>query len=247
MNIETKKLRDLTPAEYNPRKDLKPGDPEYEKLKRSLDEFGYVEPIIWNRQTGRIVGGHQRVRAMMDLGITEADVVVVDFDEEREKGLNIALNKISGEWDKDKLALLITDLQAADFDVSLTGFDPDEIDDLLGGNDEAKEDDFDVQAELDKPAFSMPDDLWQIGKHRVACGDSTDPVVFEKLLGEIRVNLVCTDAPYFVDLNSASGKIKNDNLNDKEAYEFLMKVFTNLKNAMAMDASIYEFYATMKS
>lgn len=248
LNIKTLQLTDLNPAIYNPRITLKPGDPEFEKLKNSILNFGYVELIVVNARTGNtVISGHQRLNVLKEIGIKEAECVLVDLDVEAEKALNIAMNKVNGEWDKDKLALLITDLQAADFDVSLTGFDPDEIDDLLGGNDEAKEDDFDVQAELDKPAFSMPGDLWQIGKHKVVCGDSTDPAVFEKLLGENKVNLVCTDAPYFVDLNSASGKIRNDNLNDKEAYEFLMKVFTNLKNAMAMDASIYEFYATMKS
>ena len=247
MIIETKKLQELIPADYNPRKDLQPGDPEYEKLKRSIDEFGYVDPIIWNKRTGRICGGHQRFKILKAQGVEEAEVVIVDFDEEKEKAFNIALNKVNGDWDKDKLALLITDLQASDFDVSLTGFDPAELDDLMGSDSDAKDDNFDVQAELEKPAFSLPGDIWTIGKHRVICGDSTDPTVFERLLQDTKVNLVCTDAPYFVDLNSTSGKIKNDNLNDKEAYEFLMKVFTNLKNAMAIDASIYEFYAMMKS
>lgn len=247
MIIETKKLQELIPADYNPRKDLQPGDPEYEKLKRSIDEFGYVDPIIWNKRTGRICGGHQRFKILKAQGVEEAEVVIVDFDEEKEKAFNIALNKVNGDWDKDKLALMITDLQASDFDISLTGFDPAELDDLMGSDSDAKDDNFDVQAELEKPAFSLPGDIWTIGKHRVICGDSTDPTVFERLLQDTKVNLVCTDAPYFVDLNSTSGKIKNDNLNDKEAYEFLMKVFTNLKNAMAIDASIYEFYATMKS
>lgn len=247
MIIETKKLQELIPADYNPRKDLQPGDPEYEKLKRSIDEFGYVDPIIWNKRTGRICGGHQRFKILKAQGVEEAEVVIVDFDEEKEKAFNIALNKVNGDWDKDKLALLITDLQASDFDVSLTGFDPAELDDLMGSDSDAKDDNFDVQAELEKPAFSLPGDIWTIGKHRVICGDSTDPTVFERLLQDTKVNLVCTDAPYFVDLNSTSGKIKNDNLNDKEAYEFLMKVFTNLKNSMAIDASFYEFYATMKS
>ena len=123
MVIELKKVTDLLPAEYNPRKDLKPGDAEYEKLKRSVEQFGYVEPVVWNKTTGKVVGGHQRLKVLQDMGYTEVDCVVVELTEEKEKALNIALNKISGEWDKDKLALLITDLQATDFDVSLTGFD----------------------------------------------------------------------------------------------------------------------------
>lgn len=121
MEFAKKKLTDLIPADYNPRKDLKPGDSEYEKLKRSLNEFGYVEPIIWNKQTGNVVGGHQRLKVLKADGIKKVDCVVIDFDEEKEKALNVALNKISGDWDNDKLGLLITDLQAADFDVSLTG------------------------------------------------------------------------------------------------------------------------------
>ena len=100
MEIITKKLDELIPADYNPRKDLQPGDPEYEKLKRSIQEFGYVEPVIWNKQTGHIIGGHQRWKVLRDLGITELDCVVVDFDIEKEKALNVALNKISGDWDK---------------------------------------------------------------------------------------------------------------------------------------------------
>lgn len=245
MNIEKKKLRDLIPAEYNPRKDLKPGDPEYEKLKRSLDEFGYVEPIIWNRQTGRIVGGHQRAKAMMDLGIIEADVVVVDFDDEKEKGLNIALNKISGEWDKDKLALLITDLQAADFDVSLTGFDPAEIDDLFKDSmkDEVHDDDFDVDEELANPVFSKTGDLWSLGKHRLLCGDSTKAESYERLLEGQKVQLVLTDPPYNVNYEGSAGKIKNDNLKDEAFYQFLLDVFNQMHAAMADDASIYVFHA----
>ena len=118
MNIEKKNVKELLPADYNPRKDLKPGDPEYEKLKRSIEQFGYVEPVIWNKATGRVVGGHQRLKVLIDMGISEVECVVVELDEEKEKALNIALNKISGDWDKDKLALLIADLQGADFDVS---------------------------------------------------------------------------------------------------------------------------------
>ncbi len=110
MLIEKKKTAELLPAEYNPRKDLKTGDAEYEKLKRSIEQFGYVEPVIWNKVTGRVVGGHQRLKVLQDMGISEVECVVVAMDEEKEKALNIALNKISGEWDKDKLALLISDL-----------------------------------------------------------------------------------------------------------------------------------------
>ena len=245
MNIETKKLKDLIPAEYNPRKDLQPGDPEYEKLKRSLDEFGYVEPIIWNRKTSCIIGGHQRAKVLMAAGVEEAEVVVVDFDEEKEKALNVALNKISGDWDKDKLALLITDLQAADFDVSLTGFDPAEIDDLFKDTvkDGVHEDDFDVDEELKKPVFSKNGDLWHLGKHRLLCGDSTKKESYAVLLGNEKAQLVLTDPPYNVDYEGSAGKIKNDNMKDEAFYQFLFDAFSRMEEAMADDASIYVFHA----
>ncbi|AST58374.1 DNA (Cytosine-5-)-methyltransferase [Thermoanaerobacterium thermosaccharolyticum] len=123
MNIQKISVEKLNPAEYNPRMDLKPGDKEYEKLKRSIEEFGYVEPVIWNQKTGNVVGGHQRLKVLLDLGQTEIDCVVVDLDLQREKALNLALNKIQGEWDENKLAELMAELDAGAFDVSLTGFD----------------------------------------------------------------------------------------------------------------------------
>lgn len=125
MQIEKINVSKLNPAKYNPRKDLKRGDAEYEKLKRSIEQFCYVEPVIWNKATGRVVGGHQRLKVLVDSGLTEVDCVVVELSEENEKALNIALNKINGEWDTDKLAMLISDLQGSDFDVSLAGFDED--------------------------------------------------------------------------------------------------------------------------
>ena len=123
MEIERRKVDELKAAEYNPRKDLRPGDAENEKLKRSIQEFGYVEPVIWNKRTGTVVGGHQRLKVMKSLGYEEVDCVVVDLDEKKEKALNIALNKISGEWDNDLLANLLKDLDGSGYDITLTGFD----------------------------------------------------------------------------------------------------------------------------
>ncbi len=113
MNIEKVPVSQLLPAKYNPRKDLKPGDPEFEKLRRSVEEFGYVEPIIWNRRTGIVVGGHQRLKVLQHLGYTEVDCVVLDLDEQKEKALNVALNKISGAWDVPLLTALLRDLDEA--------------------------------------------------------------------------------------------------------------------------------------
>lgn len=245
MNIEKKNAAELLPADYNPRKDLKPGDAEYEKLKRSIEQFGYVEPVIWNKTTGRVVGGHQRLKVLIDMGITEVDCVVVEMDEEKEKALNIALNKISGDWDKDKLVLLISDLQGADFDVSLTGFDPDEIDDLFKDDvkDGIRDDEFDVDAELQKPTFSKAGDLWMLGNHRLVCGDSTKPETYELLMGGKLANLVVTDPPYNVNYEGSAGKIKNDNMENDAFYQFLFDAFANTEKVMADDASIYVFHA----
>lgn len=245
MTIETIKVERLLPADYNPRKDLKPGDAEYEKLKRSIEQFGYVEPVIWNKTTGRVVGGHQRLKVLLDMGITEVECVVVEMDEEKEKALNIALNKISGEWDKDKLALLISDLQGTDFDVSLTGFEPAEIDALFKDTlkDGVKEDDFDVDAELQKPTVTRLGDVWTLGRHRLVCGDSTKDETFDLLMAGKKANLVVTDPPYNVNYEGSAGKIKNDNMADEAFYNFLLAAFKNTEAVMADDASIYVFHA----
>ena len=245
MLIEKKNTADLLPADYNPRKDLKPGDAEYEKLKRSIEQFGYVEPVIWNKTTGRVVGGHQRLKVLMDMGITEVECVVVEMDESQEKALNIALNKISGDWDKDKLALLIADLQGTDFDVSLTGFEPAEIDDLFKDTlkDGIKDDEFDVDTELQKPTFSKAGDVWSLGRHRLVCGDSTKEETYDLLMGGVKANLVITDPPYNVNYEGSAGKIKNDNMADEAFYNFLLDAYTQMHFAMADDASIYVFHA----
>ena len=143
MKIERKAISELIPAPYNPRKDIQPGDAEYEKLKRSLEEFGYVEPVIWNARTGHVVGGHQRLKVLRELGETEIDCVIVDLPDAQEKALNIALNKISNDWDKEKLAELLEDLQSTDIDMTVTGFDSAELDAVLN-LDQVGEDDEDA-------------------------------------------------------------------------------------------------------
>jgi len=245
MLIEKKNTAELLPADYNPRKDLKPGDPEYEKLKRSIEQFGYVELVIWNKMTGRVVGGHQRLKVLIDMGITEVECVVVELPEDKEKALNIALNKISGEWDKDKLALLIADLQGADFDVSLTGFDPAELDDLFKDSikDGIHDDDFDVDSELKEPPITKLGDVWTLGRHRLVCGDSTKTDTFDLLMAGAKANLVITDPPYNVNYEGSAGKIKNDNMANDAFYHFLLDAFINTESVMANDASIYVFHA----
>lgn len=245
MIIEKIEVEKLIPADYNPRKDLQPGDSEYEKIKQSLEEFGYVDPVIWNKTTGRVVGGHQRLKVLASMGRTEVECVVVELNEEKEKALNVALNKISGDWDKEKLAVLITDLDASDFDVSLTGFDAAEIDDLFKDTlrDGVEDDDFDVDEELKNPPITMQGDVWILGRHRLVCGDSTKKETFDKLMENKKANLVVTDPPYNVDYEGSAGKIKNDNMNNDTFYQFLLDAFTNTEDALAKDGSIYVFHA----
>ena len=193
MIIEKIKVEQLIPADYNPRKDLQPGDSEYENIKRSLEEFGYVDPVIWNKTTGRVVGGHQRLKVLASMGRSEVECVVVELNEEKEKALNVALNKISGDWDKEKLAILITDLDASDFDVSLTGFDAAEIDDLIKDThrDGVEDDDFDIDEELQNPPITLQGDVWVLGRHRLVCGDSMKKETFDKLMEDKKGKLSC--------------------------------------------------------
>lgn len=219
------------------------------KLRSSLREFGFVNPVIIDKDFN-VIAGHGRITAAKEEGIKEVPCVFADYlTEAQKKAYIIADNRMALDagWDDELLRIELEELQSLDFDLALTGFDDKELSDLFDTDTEAKEDGFDVDAELEKPCFSKPGDIWHLGKHTVICGDSTDADTFARLLGNTNVNLVCTDAPYFVELKNKSGTIANDNLDDKQAYEFLLKVFTNFKNAMAKDASIYEFYATMKT
>lgn len=244
MEIREIRLSELHPASYNPRKKLKKGDKEYEKIKQSLLKFGYVDPIIVNKDL-TVIGGHQRLTVLKDLDYETAKCVIVDLSKEDEKALNIALNKITGQWDDQLLADLLLDLQESDFNLDLTGFEPPEIDDILSNihDKDLSDDDFDVEEELKKPTFSKRGDIWQLGKHRVICGDSTKAETYDQLLGDKKANLVVTDPPYNVDVEETAGKILNDNMPDSDFYQFLFTMFTQVEKHMEADASIYVFHA----
>ena len=148
MDIQIISIDKLKPAEYNPRKDLKPEDEEYQKIKKSILEFGYVDPIIINADM-TVIGGHQRLKVLKDLGYEVIECNIVDLDKNKEKALNIALNKITGDWDNDKLEDLLAELKEADFDLSTTGFTFDEVDNILKDITGSKEDDFDLDQALE--------------------------------------------------------------------------------------------------
>ena len=245
MNIQKMKLTELNPAKYNPRKDLKPGDPDYEKLKRSLQEFGVVDPLVWNKRTGSLVGGHQRHKVMLDLGITETEVSVVDLDEAKEKMLNVALNKISGDWDNKKLSDLLDDLHDQALDLSLTGFDEVEIDELLNTHNSTMEDDFDLDEavnEIGENPTSKLGNMWKLGNHRLICGDSTVISTLERLLGGKYADMVFTDPPYNANYEGGTSeklKIENDNMDDVSFYKFLYDAYVALITVTKPGGGIY--------
>lgn len=223
---------------------------QIQKLRSSLREFGFINPVIIDSDYN-IIAGHGRVMAAKEEGIKEVPCVLADhLTPAQKKAYIIADNRMAQDagWDEELLKVEIEALQAEAFDIALTGFEEQEIADLFAGDaEDAEDDNFDVEAELNNPCFSKAGDIWHIGNHRVICGDSTVAETYEKLMDGKQANLVCTDPPYFVALQNASGTIANDDLNDKDGYEFLMKAFGNFKNSMAVDASIYVFYATMKA
>jgi len=242
--IETNRL---IPATYNPRKDLKPEDDEYKKIKKSILEFGFVSPLVVNKDM-TVIGGHQRLKVLQELGFEKVECILVDLDKTKEKALNIALNKISGEWDTDKLESLLQELRMDDFDLSLTGFDSDEVDDILEDLIETKEDDFDVVEELNKieNPITKLGDVWILGNHRLLCGDSTNKENVDKLMNNNLADFILTDPPYNVDYEGKTQdalKIANDSMNDNEFYTFLETSFKNLYESIKEGGSIYVFHA----
>ena len=247
MNIQKISIEKLKPAEYNPRKDLKPEDEEYQKIKRSLIEFGYVAPVIVNADM-TVIGGHQRLKVLKELGYTEIECNIVDLDKTKEKALNIALNKISGEWDNAKLEELLAELKNEDIDMDITGFSFDEVDNILKDITGSKEDDFDIDqalSEIDEPV-TKPGDIWILGKNRLMCGDSTVKENVDKLMNDKLADFILTDPPYNVDYEGKTVdalKIENDNMSETEFYNFLLDAFRNMFEKIKYGGSIYVFHA----
>lgn len=215
------------------------------KLRSSLREFGFINPVIIDRDYN-IIAGHGRVMAAREEKIDKVPCVFVDYlTEAQKKAYILADNRMAMDagWDEQLLKVEIESLKAENFDVSLTGFDEKELSDLFDSEKDAKDDNFDVDKELQKPTVTKAGDVWLLGAQKLICGDSTKEETYKMLMGEQKANLVVTDPPYNVNYQGSAGKIKNDNLKNDQFYRFLLAAFTCMEKAMADDASIYVFHA----
>lgn len=215
------------------------------KLRASLREFGFINPVIIDRDYN-VIAGHGRIAAAKAEGISKVPCVFADhLTEAQKKAYILADNRMALDagWDEEMLKVEIEALQAEDIDISLTGFDEKELASLFDTDTDAQEDDFDVDAELEKPCVTQSGDIWTLGKHTLVCGDSTKEDTYAALMDGRKANLVITDPPYNVNYEGTAGKIKNDNMAADKFYQFLFDAFSNMANVMADDASIYVFHA----
>jgi DNA modification methylase len=242
----TKKINEISSAKYNPRKIT---DEAMGRLTKSLAEFGNIQPITWNVRTGNVVGGHQRLKVYKAMGKTEVDVWAVDLDEQKEKAANIALNKLSGEFDMPMLKDILEEIDTGDLDMEITGFGMDEI--ALMMEDAHPEVTEDEVPEVPVDAITKPGDLWILGEHRVLCGDSTSEADVARLMDGEKADMVFTDPPYNMDFsggihadgsksyNSKHGRIANDKMSKPEA-----EIFFDSINSKIFNYSNGAFYIT---
>ena len=218
------------------------------KLRSSLREFGFINPVIIDRDFN-VIAGHGRIAAAKEEGITEVPCVFVDYlTEAQKKAYILADNRMALDagWDEELLRIEIESLQGADFDVSLTGFGEDEIADLFSGDVEkdVKDDDFDLSAALEKAAFVERGDIWTVGRHRLMCGDATSAEDVAALMDGKKANLIVTDPPYNVAFKSGSGlSIQNDSMENGEFYTFLYNSFSCMVEHLESGGAAYVFHA----
>lgn len=218
------------------------------KLRSSLREFGFINPVIIDRDFN-VIAGHGRIAAAKEEGIAEVPCVFVDYlTPAQKKAYILADNRMAMDagWDEELLRIEIESLQGEDFDVSLTGFDEDELSDLFGGDKEkdVKDDDFDLSAALEKASFVERGDIWTVGRHRLMCGDATSTDDVAKLMDGKKANLIVTDPPYGVSFKSSDGlTIQNDSMKNEEFYTFLYNSFKNMAEHLENGGSAYVFHA----
>ena len=215
------------------------------QIAASIREFGFLSPILV-AEDNTILAGHGRLAAALKLGLKKVPCVKENhLTETQKRAYIIADNKLSlnAGWDSELLAVELSELEGADFNLDLLGFDEAELSSIFDADKDVSDDDFDVEKELEEPCFSKTGDVWTLGRHRIICGDATKLETYKTLLENTKVNLVVTDPPYNVNYEGAAGKIKNDNMENDKFYQFLFNSFVNMEQAMADDASIYVFHA----
>ncbi|AGU73017.1 putative DNA methylase [Streptococcus constellatus subsp. pharyngis C1050] len=235
-------INDLIPYIRNARTH---SESQIAQIAASIKEFGFLSPILI-AEDNTILAGHGRLAAARKLGLKQVPCVKEShLTETQRRAYIIADNKLSlnAGWDEDILAIELSELQGADFDLDLLGFDESELASIFEDDKEVEDDDFDVEEELNKPCFSKAGDIWTLGRHRLICGDSTKEETYKSLMEDKKANLVVTDPPYNVNYEGSAGKIKNDNMNTDKFYNFLLDAFSNMEKVMADDASIYVFHA----
>lgn len=257
MDIRKAKVAEINLAPHNARKDLRPTDHEYKQIEASIDGFGLVEPLVWNMRTKNLVGGHQRLKILIQKGYEEVEVSVVDLDIEREKALNIALNKIQGRWDNEKLAVVLDELtKIPDFDIGITGFDAPEISQIFDRYGEQRDaDDFDAEkvAESIVDPVTKRGNVLELGNHRILCGDSSNPDDLKLLMGGNSADMLDVDVPYNVSYMGGDRpnpntrpkksrqweKIYSDDMPQPEYEIWMRKVFGNVKEHLKPGAAVY--------
>ena len=215
------------------------------ELRASIREFGFINPVIIDKDLN-IIAGHGRILAAKEEGLKEVPCVFAEhLSDAQKRAYILADNRLAmnAGWDEEMLAVELSELEGVDFDLSLLGFDEAELNQYLYDEEDIQDDDFDVDAELNKPTFTQSGDIWKLGKHRLLCGDSTKLESYAVLMEEKKANLVITDPPYNVNYEGSAGKIKNDNMENSAFYQFLLDAFTGMESVMASDASIYVFHA----
>ena len=251
MQIKKAPVKDLVSPDWNPRQIT---TEELEKLKTSLEEFGYIEPIIVNDVNNHVVGGNQRLKALIALGYDEVDCVYVHIEDiAKEKACNVALNKISGDWDEDKLRVVLEDIELSPIDIKLTGFDDIELTNMeITPNEpvEVVEDDYKEPDDLEVTV--QQGDIYQLGEHRLMCGDSTKESDVNLLLNGNLAQLVFTDPPYNVDYSGRGevnklGHIENDNMSDEEFDQFCNDFFKIYHSSLEELGIIYVCHPDAKS
>lgn len=218
------------------------------ELRASIREFGFINPVIIDKEFN-IIAGHGRIMAAKEEGLKELPCVFAEhLTDAQKKAYILADNRLAmnAGWDEEMLAVELSELEGADFDLSLLGFDEAELNQLLHDEESIQDDDFDLDKTLDEEPIAKLGDLWKLGEHRLLCGDSTNEEDVTRLMNGKKANLLLTDPPYAIGYESKAGTIKNDNLNDEDMYTFIFNVFTNGLKAIANDASAYVFHADTK-